>query len=379
MAAGATTEPTAGDGPVRIADLDRAIGLLAEADVLRVEAAGLLGSLAGSGLAQWLGYVSLERLVAHRTGSRNRVAVELVRVARFLETHPLSAGALRDGRVSWANAETLTQAAAGDRHGRFAQHELELLAAAEGSSPETFDRVVHAWRSRVDAELDATDAERSWRERSLTMQLAFDGSSHGRFRLDPAATEIVAAALDTPPDPAHTLPEPRTLAQRRADTLVELCQTADGGGGTRATVDVVVDVETLAGTGEVVAVGRIRQELGRGGSISGPGLDRLLCDASFRALVTDGPRTVLAYNRATPAIPPALRRAVQIRDRHCTFPGCDRPHHWCDLHHIVPRNRGGPTTAENLTLLCRFHHGSVHEGRWTLTRAPDGDIQVSSP
>jgi len=128
-----------------------------------------------------------------------------------------------------------------------------------------------------------------------------------------------------------------------------------------------------------VTVGRLRQELGRGGPIHGPGLDRLLCDASFRALVTDGPRTVLAYNRATPDIPPALRRAVQIRDRHCTFPGCDRPHHWCDQHHIVPRNRGGPTTAENLTLLCRFHHSTVHDGGWHLSRAPDGTIVVASP
>jgi 5-methylcytosine-specific restriction endonuclease McrA len=87
----------------------------------------------------------------------------------------------------------------------------------------------------------------------------------------------------------------------------------------------------------------------------------------------------LAYNRATPDIPPALRRAVRIRDRCCTFPGCDRPWNWADLHHIVPRNRGGPTTAENLTLLCRFHHTTVHEGGWQLTRGPNGKIEVTSP
>ena len=372
-----------GGEPVSVSatSLDRAVELLVEADSLRAEAATLLGPLADSDLAKWLGHVSMERLLAFRTGSRNSTARKVMRVARFLNANPVSAAAVQDGRLSWANAETLAAtSAASDLSGRYTEYEGQLLAAAEGSSPEAFDRIVHAWRTRVDAEQDAADAERAWRNRSLTMQLAFDGSSVGQFRLDPIATDIVAAALETPPDPAHTLPEPRSLAQRRADTLVDLCQ--DPGNQscrTKATVDVVIDLETLANTDDPVVVKRLRQELSTGGPINGPGLDRLLCDASFRALITDGPRIVLAYNRATPDIPPGLRRAVQIRDRHCTFTGCDRPHQWCDVHHIVPRNRGGPTTAENLTLLCRFHHSTVHEGGWQLTRAPDQTITVTSP
>lgn len=385
------TDPSGG-GPVALADLDRALELLASADAQRAQAAALLGPLSATGVAEWLGYVSMDRLVAHRTACRNAAARELLRVARFLEAHPRSAAALRAGEASWAHVESLARAAGADRATAFARDEQQLLAAARTREPEAFDRLLHAWRGRVDAEADAADAERSWRQRSLTMQLAFDGSSHGRFRLDPITTEIVAAALDTPPDPIHTLPEPRTLAQRRADALVDLCRgnathpsgecddesCGGSGGDTRASVDVVVDVETLA-NGDQVTVERLRRELGRGGPISGPGLDRLLCDASFRALVTDGHRTVLAYNRATPDIPPALRRLVRIRDRHCVFPGCDRPHRWCDLHHIVPRHRGGPTTAENLTLLCRHHHAAIHDGRWHLSRAPDGTIQVRSP
>ncbi|MEM9890818.1 MAG: DUF222 domain-containing protein [Actinomycetota bacterium] len=373
-------------GHAGIDDLDRALGLLAAAEAFRVEAAGLLGAVAGTGLAAWLGYVSLERLIAHRSGCRNAAARELVRVARFLDANPISASALRAGELSWAQAESLASAVGDDRCAAFARHEADLLAAARGRDPRSFDRLLQVWRSRIDAEADAAEAERSWRRRSLTMQLAFDGSSRGRFRLDPVSTEIVAAALETPPDPIHTLPEPRTLAQRRADALVDLCRgdapgvevAARGGGDTRCTVDVVIDVETLAG-GDEITVEHLRRELGRGGPITGPGLDRLLCDASFRALIVDGPRTVLAYNRATPDIPPALRRLVRMRDRGCVFPGCDRHAGWCDLHHIVPRYRGGPTTADNLTLLCRHHHGTVHDGAWQLSRAPDGTIQVRSP
>ena len=104
-----------------------------------------------------------------------------------------------------------------------------------------------------------------------------------------------------------------------------------------------------------------------------------MCDTAFRALITDGPRTLLAYNRATPAIPNGLRRAINARDQHCVFPGCDCSRTWCDLHHVVPRNRGGPTNDDNLVLLCRFHHGLVHDGGWHLARAPDGTITVTSP
>jgi hypothetical protein len=270
------------------------------------------------------------------------------------------------------------------------------------------------WRKQVEAESTLDEAERFDRRRGLWMQQALDGSCDGRFRLDAIGADAVWNALDSAPDPEHTLPEPRTCAQRRADKLVNLCEQSLGrgpsalepveadkpdeccghGGQGRAAVNVVIDINTLAG--KDAPLDQIRSELDNGGPLTGPGLDRVLCDASFRALITDGPRAVLAYNRATPDIPPALRRAVRIRDRCCTFPGCDRPWSWCEyghlwwptrvsatpkhrLHHIIPRNRGGPTTAENLTLLCRFHHTTVHEGGWQLTRGPNGDIEVTSP
>ncbi|MEM8925291.1 MAG: DUF222 domain-containing protein, partial [Actinomycetota bacterium] len=270
--------------------------------------------------------------------------------------------------------------------------EEQWLDLAAGCDVDELERRLRTWRHRVDTDLAAEDAERAWRQRSLTMQFALDGSCQGRFSLDAAGAETVWAALDTTPDPWHTLPEPRSEAQRRADTLIDLCAASlggapthgdgpgetDRGATTRATVDVVIDIETLAGA-DPTDIGRIRSELAHGAPIAGPGLDRLLCDASFRALITDGPHTVLAYNRATPDIPPALRQAVRLRDRHCTFPGCDRPWWWCDLHHIIPRNRGGPTTAENLTLVCRHHHGTIHDDGWQLTRAPNGTIEVCSP
>ena len=47
-----------------------------------------------------------------------------------------------------------------------------------------------------------------------------------------------------------------------------------------------------------------------------------------------------------------LRRAVAARDRGCAHPGCTRPVSWCEIHHIVPWETGGPTTLSNAALLC---------------------------
>jgi hypothetical protein len=60
---------------------------------------------------------------------------------------------------------------------------------------------------------------------------------------------------------------------------------------------------------------------------------------------------------------------LAVRDGGCRFPGCDRPHHWCDIHHLVSWLQGGPTDlAELLLLLCRRHHVLVHQHGWRITR-----------
>jgi Domain of unknown function (DUF222) len=82
----------------------------------------------------------------------------------------------------------------------------------------------------------------------------------------------------------------------------------------------------------------------------------------------------------TPIIPPHLRRAVTLRDRHCQFPGCRQPPAACQIHHLTARAHGGPTALANLALLCRFHHLTViHHWAWTLTRHPDGTTTATSP
>ncbi len=88
----------------------------------------------------------------------------------------------------------------------------------------------------------------------------------------------------------------------------------------------------------------------------------------------------LDTGQAEPVIPPNLRRAVATRHRRCAFPGCDQAVSLCQIHHLIPRARGGPTALHNLAPVCAFHHLTViHHWGWTLTLHPNGTTTATSP
>ena len=145
---------------------------------------------------------------------------------------------------------------------------------------------------------------------------------------------------------------------------------------------VTVGADALQGAGGDTS------ELDHVGAIDPGTARRLACDASIRRVVMASPSEPLDVGRRTPVIPPAMRRAVIVRDRYCRFPGCDRPHTWCEAHHVVHWADGGPTALQNLLLLCRRHHHMVHErGGFRLEledgkpvfRRPDGSLLENRP
>ncbi|MDQ1724766.1 MAG: hypothetical protein QOG52_1794 [Frankiaceae bacterium] len=109
-----------------------------------------------------------------------------------------------------------------------------------------------------------------------------------------------------------------------------------------------------------------------GGVLAGETVRRILCDASVHRIVTIGPSDVLDVGRSTRIVPPAIRRALAIRDGGCVADDCDRPAAWTDAHHVIHWSEGGPTALTNLVLLCRVHHILVHEHGWIVERSGAG-------
>jgi len=86
----------------------------------------------------------------------------------------------------------------------------------------------------------------------------------------------------------------------------------------------------------------------------------------------------LNVGRKTRTISPALRRALNARDRGCRFPGCCNTR-YLDAHHIQHWADGGETKPANLALMCRFHHRLVHEGRVRIEVLDDGALRFVRP
>jgi hypothetical protein len=198
--------------------------------------------------------------------------------------------------------------------------------------------------------------------------------------LDPETGETLLTALGSVLDAearSRKDEDSRSPAQRRADALGEICrQWLDRGdrpqvAGERPHVTVTVPLNALRGE----APGA---ELDHAGVVTARVAQQLACDASVQRVVLSPRSEPLDVGRRTSVVPPALRRAVVVRDRHCRFPGCDRPATWCDAHHVVHWARGGPTSLGNLLLLCRRHHRLVHERGFRLTMI-DGRPAFSRP
>jgi hypothetical protein len=91
----------------------------------------------------------------------------------------------------------------------------------------------------------------------------------------------------------------------------------------------------------------------------------------------DADGRVVEVGARTRTIPPALRRALQHRDKSCRFPGCTV--RIAEGHHVRHWAHGGPTKLSNLALLCRRHHRAVHEEGYQLERLSDGALQFRRP
>jgi hypothetical protein len=341
--------------------------------------------------------------------SKEQAIGMLARSATLQERYRATAAAWLEGRISGTAVSTLTQGIDralsvvphDERPLRAAEAEEIIVGIAEEHPVSAVARAVKHLRFVVDPEGEA----RAAREAHDDQRLRFTPDGHlvrVDGRLSPEAAALLATALDQVVDgwrrddalpAAERIEGDDLLAQRRrrqrhphllALALEHLAAAfLDNGAlgthhGVRPHLTLMVDADRL--------------EAGLGGELTLPGQDepvllppasirRVLCDSTVTTVITQGgcPRggladllrphahDVLFVGRAHRVVTPRQRRALEVRDQHCAFPGCRVSPHRTEAHHVIPWEKGGSTDLDNLVLLCKAHHHAVHEGGWWLT------------
>jgi 5-methylcytosine-specific restriction endonuclease McrA len=285
--------------------------------------------------------------------------------------------ALACGELSYSKVRELTRVATPET-------EEVLLGIGRAGTAEHVERIVRGWR-RMDGKADAQQAARQHASRELLVYQIEEGMVRIHGRLTPEVGALLLKALAAAREVLYQqrreqAPEddPPTMVQQQADALALLAETAlhheldPGAPGERYQVVVHVDAEVLANP---EAPGQSRLE--GGGRVPAGTSQRLACDASRVVMRHDEDGRLLEVGARTRTIPPALRRALQHRDRGCRFPGCGV--RFGQGHHIRHWAQGGQTTLSNLTMLCRRHHRAVHEEGYQVEREPNGELRFQRP
>jgi hypothetical protein len=279
-----------------------------------------------------------------------------------------SCKAMEEGEIGFSHLKVMARTA--NAVGA-AFDESKLLPTARQDSPGRFFYKSLHFRHAVDPKRYADEQAELVENRRLSLNTAEDGCLLISGILDPVGGAAVRTALEplAKPSGAH---DDRPVEQRQADALVELA-TARGGSGRHVAMQVTSSIETLLGL-----VGAPGAENEFTLPISAKTVERWACDCSLtRILMQDS--VVIDVGRSERVIKGPRRRALIARDRHCRWPGCERPAIWCDGHHLVSWLHGGGGEIENQVLLCGRHHWKVHEGGWQLLRAQDNEITVIPP
>ena len=295
-----------------------------------------------------------------------REARRRIRLGRQLRSLPLASEAFAAGELTAAHVEALGGCLGGNKDEAMRRDEGLLVDQARRLRVDDFARALSYWRQLADPDGAERDADFQRAERAVSLDQSIDGMYFGRLTLDPVSGAIVSgeikrleqelfendwaeAKLELDRDP--TIEElRRTSDQRRADALVEMAtrsRTAPPDGRRPAPLfSVLVDYDTLHG--------RIL-ELAQGAALT-PGSLVPWLDRAYIERAVFGPAGRVEIGATTRLFTGATRRGVELRDRRCTHPHCDRSAEDCQVDHILPYTDGGLTTQENGRLLCGFHN-----------------------
>jgi hypothetical protein len=337
-----------------------------------------------------LGYGGFTEYIERLFGYRPRTTQEKLRVAQALEDLPALAQALARGELSWSAVRELTRVAVPDT-------EQEWLDFARGKTLRQVEQVL-ATRRRGDTPRSPPDpsAQRHilrFEVTAETFALFRDALAELRRRSgtalddDSALLELARSVLGGPQD------EGRASYQIVLGLCPECASARQHSTGGLVPID--PELIRMAHC-DAQHIGPIQHSSTPANDLHPPSSQRQETEAPPRcterkpAHVSTGTKNQSAHvsaalpspkpmpprARATQTIPPALRRAVLLRDqRRCQVPGCQNTR-WLDVHHLELRSEGVRNAHDNLICMCSAHHRATHRGKLALERTADGKLRA---
>src|SRR4051794_2507990 len=291
-----------------------------------------------------------------------------IRRAQKLRTMPATATAFAQGKLSVDQADLLCSAQQPDIAEVFARDEQLLVNELAGLRVPDAQRCVDYWIEEAFVEVDKERSRPDPAGRRWQAARTFNGHIDVRGWLDPiAGTEYLnelrsierelfeadwsAARAEHGPDalPSHL---PRTTAQRHADAQVEMARRSRAyRQGKYQRPNPLLTVHVGLGTLSRMC------ELADGTVVSPGQVFPLLTEADIERIVFDGPSRVIDVGVRQRFFTGALRRAIEVRDRHCQDEsGCWVPADDCQIDHKIRFADGGLTTQDNGQCMCQFHN-----------------------
>jgi hypothetical protein len=210
-----------------------------------------------------------------------------------------------------------------------------VLAETAATRPHAeLRQVVHHYLERLDPDGPEPDPTE---QRALTLVTHPDGSMTDHFELDAVGGKKVHAVVESFVQADRPAGDLRNRRQQLGDGFVQWADNtlAAGHAPILRTVKpqtlVMINLDDLADphTGPGTAT------TGFGARISTARARMLACDGNITRIIIGPQGQPLDLGRTHRVVPPHLRRAVEARDRHCVFTGCQAPSYWCDVHHLL--------------------------------------------
>ena len=293
-----------------------------------------------------------------------------VRFAGRLADLPGTAEALADGAITAQHARAIADASA-----HTPVDEAVLLAAAEKEPADVFG---HTVRDHVNERSAGEDLEQRRRRQRARREANIKQESDGMYKLfgtfDPVAgarVETALAAMAKKLRHGEDAKNRATPAQRYADALEALITRRGAAKAQGTNLLVIADYDLVAG--------QLRDaRLIDATPLAPSELLKIALDANILPALFDTKGRPLwlghKYRHATVA----QRIALAVRDKGCV--GCAAANSFCQAHHVIHWENGGPTDIDNLCLLCSdCHHNQVHERGAQPTRGPDGQYHLEPP